>query len=149
MPPGVPQIPSAGGFYGQGRRGPVGYQGQIPAPGLNALNVTYYPLAPTASAPPDFNQFYYPAQGVAPNQQPPPHATASLATLPSQPRPPANRNIPLQRGLPPPRVSIVDTLTKGEIRIALDNIKRSKLAPQVAAAQRSLLKKRLAELEAE
>lgn len=144
-PPGARHIPTPYQYTGQGRPHPHGYHGQIPVPSPH-LFMTYHPRqAPTASTPHNWDQYCYTGQGVPPRAQPSP---ATPATLPSQPYRLANSSAMPQQG-PSLDMGMVNSLTKGEIRIELDDIQHSKLAPQAAAARRAILKRRLAELELE
>lgn len=145
-------------YQQQGRPGPQGYQAQNPLLRSNSPSVNTYTPAPQASRPPA------PATSMAPNQHPhnqhPPqneaHNQPHPPSAPAQTPRPSHRQCPPgtkvwmpKLGMPPPGKSVLDVLSKGEIRVALDNLKRSKLDPNTAARQRTMLKRRLAQLEAE
>lgn len=145
-------------YQQQGRPGPQGYQAQTPLLRNNPPNVVSYAPAPQASEPPA------PVTSMAPNQYPYNYQPPQNEVY-NQPRPPS---VPAQRprpsdhqylwgtkfwmprkGMPPPGKSMLDVLTKGEIRVVLDNLKRSTLDPATVTQQRTILKRRLAQLEAE
>lgn len=142
-------------YQQQGRQGPQGYQVQNPLLRTNSPNI-YYTPAPPAPVPPA------PVTSTAPSQYPycsPQNEAYTRPPPPPQPtqRPPLSQSQysggtrvwTLWQGLPPSGKQTVDVLNKGEVRVALDNLKRSRLDPTTAAQQRILLKKRLAQLEAE
>ena len=140
-------------YLQKGMPGPQGYQAQNPVLRSNSPSITPYTpapsdpmrLAPTRPMVPTqyrhYPQWFY--------NPPPPPPQPQQRQPPNHPQHPGGtRGWAPMDGLPPPGKQTVDILTKGEIRIALDNLKRSSLDPATASQQRTVLKRRLAQLEA-
>lgn len=118
------------------------------APGMN---VTYFdpPMLPTQAVSNNQNWASYPAQGVTSSQPFRPSAV-SVTTTPNQTNRRVNMNrVPPEQRMIPPGGTIADVMSKGEIRVAMDNVVHSRLAPQTADWQLAIFRKRLADLEAE